>query len=288
MPTFTHDETLRELPTDEGTLRYHEAGEGPPLLMLHGSGPGVSGWRNYGANLPAFAEHFRCLVLEFPGYGVSDDVGEHPMMAAGPAVLRFLDGMGLDRVHVMGNSLGGAIAAQLAISKPERFRRLVSVGGIGTNIFSPFPGEGIRLLTEFAEDPTREKLVRWLHSMVYDPAVVTDEMVEQRWELASDPEAIENMRRMYGAGMLEARMKYEAESGKPPWWSNLNQLKVPTLLTWGRDDRVSPMDMALLPMRQVPDIEVHIFPKCGHWAMLEAKEAFEATVLAFLRREDAA
>lgn len=284
MPTVTYEDTLKELTTEHGVLRYHDVGEGPALLMLHGSGPGVTGWRNYADNLPAFAEHFRCLVLEFPGFGVSDDVGQHPMIAAGPAVLRFLDGLGLDRVHVMGNSMGGIVAANVAIDQPDRFHRLVSVGGIGKHLFSPFPAEGLRLLQEFVAEPTRDRLVRWLHSMVFDPAVVTENMIEQRWTLASDPVALETMRQMYGPGVLETQAKRMAASGQPPWWSRLNQLRTPTLLAWGRDDRVSPVDMAVFPMREVPDIEVHIFPNCGHWAMLEARAAFESTVTAFLLR----
>lgn len=78
MRTFDYQETLREVRTPAGVLRYHEAGDGPPLLLLHGSGPGVTGWRNFRGNLGVFAEHFRCLVLEFPGFGVSDDFGGHP------------------------------------------------------------------------------------------------------------------------------------------------------------------------------------------------------------------
>ena len=75
---LTYDGTLREVPTDAGVLRYHETGQGPPLLLLHGSGPGVTGWRNFRGILGTFAQHFRCLILEFPGFGVSDDFGGHP------------------------------------------------------------------------------------------------------------------------------------------------------------------------------------------------------------------
>jgi pimeloyl-ACP methyl ester carboxylesterase len=75
----TYDGTLREISTDAGVLRYHEAGDGRPLLLLHGSGPGVTGWRNFRGILATFAEHFRCLILEFPGFGVSDDFGGLPM-----------------------------------------------------------------------------------------------------------------------------------------------------------------------------------------------------------------
>jgi pimeloyl-ACP methyl ester carboxylesterase len=79
------------------------------LLLLHGSGPGVTDWRNFRGNLPALAAHFRCLVLEFPGFGVSDDTGEHPMLAAGAAVTRLLDGLGIERAAVIGNSMGGIV-----------------------------------------------------------------------------------------------------------------------------------------------------------------------------------
>ena len=113
--TLTYESTLRELPTDKGVLRYHEAGDGPPLVLLHGSGPGVSGWRNFRGNLGVFAQHFRTLALEFPGFGVSDPTGEHPMIAAPAAVLRFLDGLGIERADLIGNSLGGQVASRIAM-----------------------------------------------------------------------------------------------------------------------------------------------------------------------------
>ncbi|WP_406634211.1 alpha/beta fold hydrolase [Amycolatopsis sp. WGS_07] len=273
---------LLELPTEHGVLRYRESGDGPPLVLLHGSGPGVTGWRNFGANLPAFAQHYRTFVLEFPGFGVSDDFGAvHPMQSAGTAVGAFLDGLGLDRVRVVGNSMGGFVATNYALSAPERIDRLVTVGGIGTPIFSAQPGEGIVRLSEFVENPTREALVAWLRSMVYDQALVTEEMIEDRWQQATDPATLENSRRMYGAAAL-ARMARSADTTPP--WAQLRRLDLPTLVTWGRDDRVSPVDMALLPMRVLPQGEVHVFPNCGHWVMIEQKAAWEATVLAFLGR----
>ncbi|MFD2470353.1 alpha/beta fold hydrolase [Amycolatopsis silviterrae] len=276
---------LLELPTEHGVLRYRESGDGPPLVLLHGSGPGVTGWRNFGANLPAFAPHYRTFVLEFPGFGVSDDFGAvHPMQSAVTAVGAFLDGLGLDRVRVVGNSMGGFVATDYALSAPERVDRLVTVGGIGTPIFSTQPGEGIVRLSEFVENPTRAALIAWLRSMVYDQALVTDEMIEDRWQQATDPATLENSRRMYGAAAL-ARMAQAARSADTtPAWAELRRLDLPTLVTWGRDDRVSPVDMALLPMRTLPRGEVHIFPNCGHWVMIEQKAAWEATVLAFLGR----
>ncbi len=283
MTELTYESTLRELQTDHGVLRYHEAGEGPPLLMLHGSGPGVTGWRNYRGTLPSFAQHFRCLALEFPGFGVSDPTDEHPMAAAPEAVRNFLDGLGLQQVDVIGNSMGGIVATRFAIDHPERVRRLVTIGGIGQAVFAPSPSEGINLLIEFTEDPTRERLVRWLNSMVHDRSLVTEELIEERWAQATDPSTLTSARKMYSRKALAAAA---ANSDQPPYWANLHKLRAKTLITWGRDDRVTPWDMAMLPTRTIPDAELHVFPNCGHWTMIEQKEAWESTVLSFLTRKE--
>ncbi|HZQ32702.1 MAG TPA: alpha/beta fold hydrolase [Mycobacterium sp.] len=280
--------TLRELATDAGVLRYHEAGDGPPLLMLHGSGPGVTGWHNFRGVLSEFAEFFRCLILEFPGFGISDDFGGHPMVTAQDAVARFVEGLHLDSVDIVGNSMGGGVAINYAIARPDKVRRLVTIGGIGRNVFSPGPSEGIRLLQEFTEDPTRERLAQWLYSMVYDPALVTDELIDERWSQATDPETLANARRMYGKAALAQMVQATAASEGLQPWAMMHRIKAPTLITWGRDDRVSPLDMALIPMRTIPNAELHVFPNCGHWAMIEQREAFVSAVLAFLLCKDVA
>ncbi|MBF6287791.1 alpha/beta fold hydrolase [Nocardia cyriacigeorgica] len=283
---LSYEGTRREVRTDAGVLRYHEVGDGPPLLLLHGSGPGVTGWRNFRGNLGVFAEDFRCLILEFPGFGVSDDFGGHPMVTALEAVGRFVDALGLDRVDIIGNSMGGGVALNYAIAQPNKVGKLVTIGGIGKNIFSPGPGEGIKLLQEFTENPTRPRLIEWLHSMVYDPALVTEELIEERWTQATDPETLDSARRMYSKAAFTAMVRAMEASDAPPPWAMLHKVKAPTLLTWGRDDRVSPLDMALIPMRTIPRAELHVFPNCGHWAMIEQKEAFESAVRAFLLRKD--
>jgi pimeloyl-ACP methyl ester carboxylesterase len=276
---------LREIDTPVGTLRYYEHGQdGPVVLFLHGSGPGVSGWRNFRGLLPTFGRHFRCLVLEFPGFGVTDDFGGHPMITAQGVVAPFLDALDVHRAHIVGNSMGGGVGINFAIRYPDRIDRLVTIGGIGTNTFSPGPSEGIRLLQEFTEDPTRQRLVDWLKSMVYDQSLITDELIEERWQLASDPDTLASARRMYGKAAYAAMMAAMGATDRPMPWAVMHKVAAPTLLTWGRDDRVSPLDMAIIPMRTIPNAELHVFPNCGHWAMIEAKAAFESVVLAFLSR----
>jgi pimeloyl-ACP methyl ester carboxylesterase len=280
----TTEADLQEVTTDSGVLRYYDVGDGPPLLMLHGSGPGVTGWRNFGGNLATFAPHSRCLVLELPGFGVSDPTDQHPMLSSAPAVLAFLDALGIDSVDVVGNSMGGMVAAQVAIQRPELVRRLVTVGGLGRNILSPAPGEGIKLLQDFTEQPTREGLERWLQSMVHNPETVTDEMREARWAQATEPATLASARMMYSRAAMEFGLAMQDKSEKRPLWADLHRIQAQTLITWGRDDRVSPVDMALLPMRTIPHVELHVFPNCGHWVMIEQRDAWERVVVDFLTR----
>ncbi|MEV5647351.1 alpha/beta fold hydrolase [Nocardia sp. NPDC052254] len=282
----SYEGSRKELETNSGLLRYHEAGDGPPLLLLHGSGPGVTGWRNYRGVLAELAAHFRCLVLEFPGFGVSDPGAGHPMAMAQSSVGEFLDGLGLDTVDIIGNSMGGVVATKVAIDEPDRVGALVTIGGMGKATFSSNPSEGIKLLMEFTDNPTREGLIRWLRSMVHNPALVTPELIEERWELATEPTTLEIARRMYSTAAFTGMMAAAAAGDTVPYWAQLHKITAPTLLTWGRDDRVSPVDMAVLPMRDIPGAELHVFPRCGHWTMIEAREAWLSAVLAFLTRGD--
>src|SRR4051812_14981356 len=198
MAKASYEQTSRFLDTPQGRLHYHEAGKGDPLVLLHGSGPGVSGWSNFEGNLPLFAQHFRCLVLDLPGFGESEPPAQgHPMLDAPAAVLRFCDALKIDQAHFIGNSMGGAVTTTVAMQRPELVRRFISIGGIGVNLFSTMPSEGIKLLVDFTETPSREALVRWLQSMVYDQSLITEELIEDRLRRASEPKGLEWARRMY-------------------------------------------------------------------------------------------
>ena len=124
MPELTLKDTSRHIDTPEGKLHYHEAGEGPPLLLLHGSGPGVSSWANYRGNMGVFAEHFCVLALDFPGFGRSYSPEANPVLAAPGAVTSFLDALGLESIAIVGNSMGGGVAAQVAARGAEKLEHL--------------------------------------------------------------------------------------------------------------------------------------------------------------------
>ncbi len=284
MSDFSFDATSKMLADPVGNIHYHEAGEGPALLLLHGSGPGVTGWANFENNLPVFAKHYRTFILDLPGYGKSAPVEGIPMQVCADAIIRFLDGLKIDKAHILGNSLGGMVGSMVAAQNPARVDKFVTIGGIGYNLFTAFPNEGINLLVEFIENPTRERITQWLHSMVYDRSIVTEELIDKRLKQALDPVTMATSKKLYSRAAMNAIAAMTEGPHAAATFAHLAAVQAPTLLVWGRDDRVSSMDRAFVAMRMVPNCELHVFPKCGHWAMIERKAEFEELVLGFLGR----
>jgi 4,5:9,10-diseco-3-hydroxy-5,9,17-trioxoandrosta-1(10),2-diene-4-oate hydrolase len=250
--------------------------------MLHGGGPGASAWSNFGRNIPVFAKSFRTLAVDQPGFGRSDKPTEHPQYFAhsARAVVGLLDKLGIEKAHLVGNSLGGGAAVRLALDHPDRAGRLVLMGpgGLSVNVFAPDPTEGVKRLARFAAPPgpSKEKLAEFLRVMVYDQSLITDELVEERFAAANTPESLAAMRAMgasfsrpdsYEQGML---------------WREVHRLRQRVLLVWGREDRVNPLDGALLALKTIPRARLHVFGRCGHWAQLEKFEEFNRLAIDFL------
>ncbi len=264
-------------------LNYYEAGAGAPLVMLHGGGPGASSWSNFAAALPRFAESFRTILVDQPGFGGSDKpavVGNYYRHAA-DHVIGLMDELGIEKAHVLGNSLGGGTAMRLALTHPDRVERLVLMGpgGLSLNLFHADPTEGVQRLMDFGANPTREALRAFISTMVVNQKLVTDELVEERFADATAPGAREAMASM---GMSFWNPEF-AEDGM--LWREAHRLRHPTLLTWGREDRVNPLDGAMVALKLIPKAELHVFPRCGHWAQIEAADAFCEVATAFLKRE---
>ena len=268
------------------TVSYHVAGDGPDLLMLHGSGPGVTGMANFEGNADAFAKNFRTYILDLPGYGKSDAVEGQQDLASAEIVIGFMDALKIESASIVGNSFGGFVGSRMAAMHPARVSKLVTIGGLGFGIFGPFPNEGIVLLTEFAEDPTKERLAQCLRSMVYDKSIVTQELIDRRYAQAMEPKTAATTKVMYSRAQMEGMGKFLEGPMGIKSIEYLGSIQCPVLLCWGRDDRVSMLDRALMPMRLIPKCELHVFPQCGHWAMIERKAEFESTVLAFLSRAE--
>jgi 4,5:9,10-diseco-3-hydroxy-5,9,17-trioxoandrosta-1(10),2-diene-4-oate hydrolase len=288
MAELTQESTRRSAKAGELTLNYFEAGRateagaGLPLVMLHGGGPGASAWSNFGPCLPAFAARFRTLLVDQPGFGDSDkpEVTGHFFEFSADALAAMLDEIGVEKVHLLGNSLGGGTAVRFALKYPKRVGRLVLMGpgGLSLNVFSPDPTEGIKRLYDFGAPPgpSKEKLEAFMRTMVVDQSLITDELVEQRFAHATAPGAAEAMASM-GASFAKPDTYEDGFL-----WREAYKLRQPVLLTWGREDRVNPLDGALAGLKLIPKASLHVFPNCGHWAQIEAAEEFFAVVTGYL------
>ena len=172
--SLAKEDVRRSAKANDVTLNYYEAGpDAPtgvggdlPLVMLHGGGPGASAWSNFGSALPRFASTFRTLLVDMPGFGGSDKppVEGNYFRFAASYVVQLLDELGLERVHLLGNSLGGGVASRIAIDHPDRVGRLVLMGpgGLSLNLFHADPTEGVQRLMDFGANPTREALRAFL------------------------------------------------------------------------------------------------------------------------------
>ncbi|QTJ66210.1 alpha/beta fold hydrolase [Rhodococcus sp. ZPP] len=263
-------------------LHYHEAGvgNGPTIVLLHGGGPGASSWSNFARNIPVLAGKFHVLAVDQPGYGLSDKPTEHPQYFVHSAsalndLLGTLDISG--RVHLLGNSLGGGAAVRFALDYPDRAGRLVLMGpgGLSVNLFAPDPTEGVKNLGKFSYEPTRENLEAFLRIMVFDQKLITPELIEERFAAASTPESLAAAKAM-GKSFSSAGF----EQGM--LWRDAYKLRQRVLLIWGREDRVNPLDGALVALKLIPRAQLHVFGGCGHWAQLEKFDEFNRLAADFL------
>ncbi|MDV6014179.1 4,5:9,10-diseco-3-hydroxy-5,9,17-trioxoandrosta-1(10),2-diene-4-oate hydrolase [Haloechinothrix sp. LS1_15] len=265
-------------------LHYHEAGteHEETVVLLHGGGPGASAWSNFGRNIGVLAKKFHVLAVDQPGFGRSDKPTEHPQYFthSASALLGLLDALGVQRAHLIGNSLGGGTAVRFALDNPDRAGRLVLMGpgGLSVNVFTPDPTEGVQRLASFAAPPgpSKEKLEQFLRVMVYDQSLITPELVEERYATASTPESLAAMKAM-GESFMRPE---EAERGM--LWREAYRLRQRVLLIWGREDRVNPLDGALVALKTIPRAQLHVFGRCGHWAQVEKFDEFNRLALDFL------
>lgn len=267
------------------TLHYHEAGD-PSLdsvVLLHGGGPGASAWSNFGRTLGALSDRFHVLAVDQPGFGRSSKPTEFDKQFftySADAIAALLDQLGVGRAHCVGNSLGGGTAVRLALDHPDKAGRLVLMapGGLGLNVLSPDPTEGIKKLYAFGAPPgpSKQKLAEFLRTLVFDASMITEELVEERYRTAADPETLASMKAM-GMSFMRPGAAQEAML-----WREAYRLRQRVLLVWGREDRVNPLDGALAALKLIPRAQLHVFGGCGHWAMLEKFDEFNALTAQFL------
>jgi pimeloyl-ACP methyl ester carboxylesterase len=245
---------------------------GGAVLLIHGSGPGVSAWANWRLTIPALEQHFRVIAPDLVGFGYTERRDDTYSLEAWTShALAVLDALEIDRAHVVGNSFGGSIALSLAIHHADRVSRLGLMGAVGLP-FVITPG----LDAVWGYEPSVAAMADLLGIFTATPAPGIDELARLRYEASTRPGVHEAYAAMFPAPRqrwVDALAHDEAL---------IAAIAAPTLIFHGREDRVIPMETSHRLMQLIPDSQLHVFGNCGHWTQIEHAAVFNRLLRDFL------
>ena len=272
--SITQESTSRTVKLSGGEVHYNEAGQGHPVVFLHGSGPGATGWSNFAPNIEPLSAKFRVLAVDMPGWGASYPVKaterNHPAVAA-----EFLDALGIEKAAFVGNSMGGATTLNFAVQYPDRMSHLITMGAGagGVKLFGPGDGptEGLKILVEGYRDPSPATMARLVDIMTFNGGENSESLARQRSENAKANQThLDNFLAGLGAGRIW------------PGEEELAGITAPSLIVHGRDDRVVHFENSLKLVSLIPNSRLVLFNRCGHWAQLEHAAEFNRLVEQFV------
>lgn len=272
----------KEMLTNGYETVFYEGGDSSKetILLLHGGGPGATAMSNWKEILPVLSEQYHVIAPDICGFGSTFHPEEPPKDMLGWMRLRvnqieaLLNELDIAKAHVVGNSMGGALAFNLMMNIPERFDKVILMGSAGGHT-APTP-ELVRMST-FYSDPTLPALENLFKWFVYDENSLGDklkEITEERYKEVMRPD----VRRSY-----ESMFKTPPNMTIPP--SAMRRMDHPFLIIHGRDDRFVPYEASLQYLTHLPNAQLHIFDRCGHWVQTEKKEKFVHLVKAFIGGE---
>lgn len=272
-------EIANSIRTGEFNSNVHDVGTGGglPVMLIHGSGPGVSAWANWRQAIPALARDRRVIAPDMVGFGYTDRPAgiQYSMDTWVRQGLDLLDALGLEKVHLVGNSFGGALAMALAIRAPERVQRLVLMGSVGV----PFPiTEGLDAVWGY--EASFENMRRIMDYFAWSRDLVNDELAKLRYEASIRPGFQESFSAMFPAPRqrwVDAMTSAEAD---------IRALPHETLVIHGREDKVIPLSNSLTLADWIPNAQLHVFGHCGHWTQIEHSARFNRLVGDFLAEAD--
>lgn len=281
---WTEAETSKFITIKEGdtdlNIHYNDTERGEQVVvMLHGSGPGASGWANFNRNIEPLTEAgYRVILMDCPGWSKSDSiVNEGSRSHLNARVLKgLLDGLGLHKVHIIGNSMGAHSAVVFAMDYPKYVDKLILMGGGtgGGSLFTPMPAEGIKRISKLYREPTIENIKEMMDIFVYDTSHLTESLFQARLDnILAREDHLENF-----VKSSEANRKQF-----PDVSHRLDEVNNETLIIWGRDDRFVAMDLGIRLLNGLPRAELHVFNRCGHWVQWEYADKFNRMVLDFLK-----
>ncbi len=253
---------------------YHDVGAGEPILLLHGSGPGVSAWANWRLTIQSLQDHYRLIAPDLAGFGYSQFPENMQFSRENwlKQIVDFLDALGLKKVNLIGNSFGGSMALALAIHHPERVNKLILMGSVGV----PFElTAGLDAVWGYT--PSFENMQAIMKIFAYNQNLVGDELVQMRY-IASTKE---DTRAAYESMFPAPRQRWVEAMSHPE--ADIRSIRHPTLMVHGRDDKVIPLSTSLTMLNWIEDSQLHIYGQCGHWTQIEHAKSFTQLVANFLK-----
>jgi 2-hydroxymuconate-semialdehyde hydrolase len=270
----TNLEVANFIDTNGYQTNYHDLGSGHAVVMLHGSGAGVSGWANWRGIMPVLADNFRVVVPDLVGFGYTETPINYEfrfMDSWIEQIIALLDNLGIEKAHLVGNSFGGGLAMWLTDKYPERFERLVLMGPGG---WPAVVNDNLKEL--WAYKPSIESMKNILNIMAFDRSIVTDELAELRYKATMREGAQATFERVFPEPhqrWLDAQVLSVGQ---------LKNIKNETLLIHGRDDIVVPPEVSINLHKHIQNSQLHLFGNCGHWTQIEHAERFKQLVQNFL------
>ncbi|MGY2008254.1 alpha/beta fold hydrolase [Nocardia gipuzkoensis] len=277
-------ETGRVIRVGDREIFFSETGAGPAVVLLHGGGPGAGGLSNYSRNIEPLARRFRVIVPDMPGYGRSTKRIDQsdPFGDLAAAVGGLLDALDIGSAHLIGNSYGGAAALRLAMDRPEKVEKLILMGPGGVGTTRAFPTKGLQSLLSYygGDGPSRAKLAEFVREyLVYDAGAVTEEIIDDRYRASLDPAVVAEppLRRPSGPSALRTlwRMDFTRDS-------RLSRVRNPTLVIWGAEDKVNRPSGGRMLAETMPNCDLYLAARTGHWVQWERAELFNELAGAFL------
>jgi pimeloyl-ACP methyl ester carboxylesterase len=251
---------------------YLDAGSGDPVVLLHGSGPGVSGRANWQHTIPGLAKDFRVLAPDTVGYGATsrpDDV-VYSLRTWTDHIVGFLDALSLGQVSLVGNSLGGRMALDMAERHPDRVKRMVLMGSPGVGMAVT---EGLKALRAYEPSPENMRALL-LDYFAVDKSIITDDLVRIRYE--ASVETYDAYRSMFSDPRHKGNELGITEE-------QARSIRTPALLVHGLEDKVVPVEVSWTMLNLLPDADLHVFARCGHWTQIERTAEFVEIVSTFLK-----
>ncbi|MDZ4065818.1 MAG: alpha/beta fold hydrolase [Tabrizicola sp.] len=256
---------------------YLEEGSGFPVVLLHGSGPGVTGYANWRFTIPVLARHFRVIAPDAAGFGYTErkPSQSYTLDAWLDHLESFLDAVGVEKAHFVGNSFGGALTISLAARAPQRVDRIVLMGAAGLEFELT---EGLDAVWGY--QPSVENMRRMMTEyFAFNANLITDDLVRSRYEASIRPGFHESFAAMFPA----PRQRYIAALATAE--DKIAALTNRALLIHGRDDKVVPLETSQRYNQLLRNSDLHVFGNCGHWTQIEKRDQFNAMVSDFFRAE---